>query len=51
MIDPLLLVELLETHTDWEVRYLEDDKGIFIGPDFVLDEMLEGTDLELEGAL
>ena len=48
MIDPLLLIEHLENNPDWEVRYLDNNKGIYIGPDLVLYDILEKADLELE---
>lgn len=48
MMDPLLLVEIMENNPHWEVRYLEKENGIFIGPDDVLYKILEEANLELE---
>lgn len=45
-MDPLLLMELLEVHPDWEVRRLADDKGIFIGSDNDFTRMLEALEDE-----
>jgi hypothetical protein len=43
-MDPLLLLELLESNEGWEVRHLADNKGVFIGSDRDFLDLLDSMD-------